>query len=381
MKQFLHQHLISLLVVIALVGLATLFVVRLQEEAGDSSGGAGGAPVPVVVTQVVTSTFVDSLQAVGSTRANESIELTANVSDRIDRILFREGAQVEAGQLLVEMNAAEVRADLAEAEALLKDQRRQLERLERLVATNSAAQSQRDEQQARTEAAVARVDALRARVADREIRAPFAGRLGLREVSPGAHIAAGTMITTLDDIQPIKLDFSVPESFLASLSVGARVQTHTSAWPDENFSGEVIQISPRVDPVSRAVTMRAELPNDEQRLRPGMLMLVNLIREQRDGLMVPESALSPRGDRQFIYRIRDGQAEEVAVTVGARRPGMAEILTGLELGDTVVIEGAMRLRPGREVQVREAVDAVSWVESRTRRQTRAADVDDLEAGG
>lgn len=381
MKQFLQQHLISLLMGLVVVILSIGFVLRLQEETASSQGGGSGpSAVPVVVTEVVAATFADNLQAVGSTRANESIELTANVSDRIDRILFQEGEQVEAGQLLVEMNAAEVRADLAEAEALLQDHRRQLQRLEQLLATNSAARSQRDEQQARTEAAAARVDALQARVAEREIRAPFAGRLGLREVSQGARIASGTMITTLDDVQPIKLDFTVPESFLASLQVGALVRARTAAWPDETFNGEVVQISPRVDPVSRAVTIRAQIPNDDQRLRPGMLMLVDLVRAEREGLMVPESALNPRGDRQFIYRLRDGVAEEVQVTIGARRPGMAEVLTGLQVGDQIVIEGAMRLRPGREVRIREEVDAVAWVESRTSRHRDASQRNQEEGG-
>lgn len=373
MKQFLQQHLISLLMGVVVIALAIGFYLRLQEESAGAGGGGGaaGSAVPVVVTEVTVARFADSLQAVGSTRANESIELTANVSDRIDRILFREGQQVETGQLLVEMNAAEARAELAEAEVLLQDHRRQLDRLDRLVATNSAAQSQRDEQQARTDAAVARVEALRARVADREIRAPFAGRLGLREVSPGAHISAGTMITTLDDIQPIKLDFSVPEGFLATLREGAALRARTAAWPDETFAGEVVQISPRVDPVSRAVTIRAEIANDELRLRPGMLMLVDLIRAERDGLMVPESALNPRGDRQFVFRLDGDRAEEVEVQVGARRPGMAEILSGLQQGDRIVIEGGMRLRPGREVRVRDEVEAVGWVESRLPRHSRS----------
>lgn len=365
MKQFLEQHVISLLIAVVLLALAAAVVLRVQQQGGEAGGGPGaGAGVPVVVASVVEAPFVDSLQAVGSTRANESIEITANVSDRIERILFEEGEQVTAGQLLVQMNAAEERAQLAEALANLSDQRQQFERLDRLVATNSASRSQRDEQKARMEAAEARVEAIRARIDEREIRAPFAGQLGLRQVSPGARIASGTMITTLDDIQPIKLDFSVPEGFLAALATGAIIRSRTAAWPDRTFEGRVTQISPRVDPVTRAVAIRAELPNDDRLLRPGMLMLVDLVRDERQGLMVPEGALTPRGERQYVFRIRDGRAEQVEVRVGSRRPGVAEITSGLRVGDVVVVEGAMRLRGGSEVTIQHEIDALALLPDR-----------------
>ncbi len=366
MKQFLEQHVISILLGAVLIALTVAVLWRLQEES--NQGGAargGGGPVPVVTSEVVSAPFVDTLQAVGSTRANESIEITANISDRIERILFREGEQVEAGQLLVVMNSAEERAQLAEALANLSDQRQQFERLDRLVATNSAALSQRDEQKARLEAAEARVGAIRARLEEREIRAPFAGQLGLRQVSPGARIASGTMITTLDDVQPIKLDFSVPEGFLSVLHDGASIRGRTAAWPDQVFEGKVIQISPRVDPLTRSVAIRAEIPNDERRLRPGMLMLVDLVRDERMGLMVPESALSPRGDDQFVFRIRDGKAEQVRVTVGSRLPGIAEITSGLSEGDVVVAEGGLRLRSGNEVNVQREIDALALMPDRS----------------
>lgn len=360
MKQFFLQHIISLLLIAIFVALGVAVYLRLAEDDASGQGRPGGSgPVPVVVAEVVEAPFVDSLQAVGSTRANESIEITANVSDRIERILFAEGDRVEAGQLLVVMNSAEERAQLAEAEANLSDQRQQFERLDRLVATNSAAISQRDEQRARMEAAAARVQAIQARLDELEIRAPFAGQLGLRQVSPGARIASGTTITTLDDVQPIKLDFSVPETFLAVLQAGAAVRSRTAAWPDREFQGRVTQVSPRVDPVTRAVAIRAEIPNQEGLLRPGMLMLVDLVRDERQGLMVPEAALSPRGERQYVFRLRDDRVEQVEVTVGSRRPGIAEITSGLSRGDVVVVEGGMRLRPGSEVNVQREIDALA----------------------
>ncbi len=380
MKQFLQQHVVSILMGVVVVALTVAVFLRVQEEQQQAQGGGGGArgggATPVVVSEVVAAPFVDTLQAVGSTRANESIEITANISDRIERILFTEGEQVEAGQLLVVMNSAEERALLTEALANLDDQRQQFERLDRLVATNSAARSQRDEQKARMDAAAARVEGIRARLEEREIRAPFPGQLGLRQVSPGARIASGTMITTLDDVQPIKLDFSVPETFLSALNVGATILARTAAWPDRLFEGTLTQISPRVDPITRAVAMRAEMANDERLLRPGMLMLVDLVRDERRGLMVPEGALSPRGEEQFVYRIRDDRAEEVRVTVGSRRPGIAEITGGLERGDIVVVEGSMRLRQGATVTIQREIDALALV-----RDVRQNDEGGSEAGG
>lgn len=374
MKQFLQQHVISVLLASVVIGLGVAVYLRLADD-GPAQAGRGSAAVPVVVSTVVQAPFLDSLQAVGSTRANESIEITANVSDRIEQILFEEGEWVSAGQLLVIMNSAEERAQLAEAEANLSDQRQQFERLDRLVATNSAAISQRDEQRARMEAAVARVQAIRARLNELEIRAPFAGQLGLRQVSPGARIASGTMITTLDDVQPIKLDFSIPETFLSTLAAGAVIRSRTAAWPDRTFEGRVTQISPRVDPVTRAVAIRAEVPNDESLLRPGMLMVVDLVRDERQGMMVPESALSPRGEDQFVFRIRDGVAEQVRVTVGSRRPGIAEVTSGLNVGDTVVVEGGLRLRSGSAVTVQREVDALALLPVTQRSSEEGTEID------
>ena len=336
---------------------------------GQTSERQGPPPTPVVVARVVEAPFLDTLQAVGTATANESLEITANASDRISRIAFREGDVAEAGQILVELDTSEEEAELAEAIANLDDARRQFERFDALVATNSAALSQRDEQKARVDAAAARVEVIRARIADREVRAPFAGLLGLREVSPGALVGPDDRITTLDDIATIKLDFSVPENFLSALRRDALIRAQTVAYPGEIFDGRVSNISPRVDPLTRSVAIRAEIPNEDLRLRPGMLLTVDLVKDRRDGMMVPEGALIPQGDRQFLFRVVDGSAERTEVRIGARRPGIVEIVDGLLPGETVVVEGGLRLRPGAPVRIAREIDALALVPEEARVDT------------
>jgi membrane fusion protein (multidrug efflux system) len=265
----------------------------------------------LAVARVVVAPFTDSLQAVGSAVANESVEITATVTDRVTAISCEEGELARAGQVLVQLDTAEEEAELAEAVANLDDQRRQLSRLDALVATNSASRAQRDELRARVEAAQARVQGVRARIADRTIVAPFTGLVGLREVSQGALVTAGGRITTLDEIEPLRLDFSIPENFLSSLHPGAVVRARTVAYPDRDFRGLVAHISPRVDPLTRSVAVRAELPNEARLLRPGMLLGVDLGREQR-------LAASHHLDR-VDERVAVGALEEKAGGAGTQR--------------------------------------------------------------
>jgi len=326
-------------------------------EADASAPARRGGATPVVVSAVARAPFEDTLAAVGTAGADESILVTATVADRVVEILFEEGDFVDAGAVLLRLDAVEERAALAEARANLDDQRQQLARLDALVETNATAQSLRDEQAARVAASEARVDGALARLADREIRAPFAGVLGRRAVSLGAQVSPGSVITTLDDVDPIKLEFSIPESFLTALRVGAEVTARSAAYGDAPFVGEVTFLSPRVDPVTRAVAVRAAIANEDRRLRPGMLLTVDLVRDARESLMVLESALVPRGSTQQVYRVRDGVADTVPVTLGVRRPGIVELTGGVAEGDLLVIEGAARLRPGAPVRVVETVTA------------------------
>ncbi|MDZ7824851.1 MAG: efflux RND transporter periplasmic adaptor subunit [Gammaproteobacteria bacterium] len=381
MIELLKRHALSLLFAVGVLVLALFVFLRVQEVRAPDAARQGSGPTPVVVADVIRAPFLDTLQAVGTAAANESVEITASVSDRVESLTFREGELAEAGQVLVQLDTREEEAELAEALANLDDQRRQFERLDALVATNSAALSQRDEQKSRMDAAAARVEVIRARIADRTLRAPFSGLVGLREVSPGALVSPGARITTLDDLQPLKLDFSIPESFLTILRPGAVIRARTIAYPGQVFEGRVAHISPRIDPVTRSVAIRAELPNEDRLLRPGMLLTLDLVRDRRQGLMVPEAALIPEGDRQYLYRLVDGTVERIEVGIGARRPGIVEITRGLEEGDRVVVEGALRLRPGVEVRIQREIDARTLIAEEDRQALRLpTDADPAVAG-
>ncbi len=322
---------------------------------GNNGGSAGGPPAGfggmgggalVVLEAVEYERLANEIEAIGTVRALESVTLTPKVSDTVSAIHFEDGDLVEAGTILLELTNREEQALLAEAQANLEDGRRQLRRLEELVQQGSVPVSQVDEARSRVDAQEARLEALLARLDDRLIRAPFDGALGFREVSQGTLVSPGTAITTIDDISSIRLEFSVPEVFLGVLAPGQRVVARSAAYPDETFEGEISSIGSRVDPVSRAATVRARIPNDELRLRPGMLMTLRLVTAERDALVVPERAVTQIDTRAFVYVANDGIAEQRTVRLGDRQPGRVEILDGLEAGEEIVTDGVIRVRPG-----------------------------------
>lgn len=306
--------------------------------------------VPVVTAAVGPETITDRVEAVGTTRASDSIDVTARVSNVITEIGFREGARVEQGQVLARLESSEARANLAEAEANLAEIRTQYERTRELIESNAVSRSVLDQQAAQMKSAQARVDAARAALADHTIRAPFAGRVGLRRVSVGTLVTPGTVITTLDHVSDMELDFAVPEAFLATIAPGQAVTARSIAFPDETFTGVVESIDTRIDPVTRTVNVRARIGNEEGRLRPGMFMTVLLEKNAREALMVPELALVPEGDSKFVFVVQDGQAIQREVRIGTRRPGKVEIIDGLEPGEEIVVEGTQSLRHGTNVR-------------------------------
>jgi membrane fusion protein (multidrug efflux system) len=320
------------------------------------AGARGGRPaqraVPITVETVSEQPFADEVEAIGTTRANESVTITAKVTDKISRINFTDGERVEKGALLVELTNDEQAAQLAEAKADRTEARAQLQRLEDLAEQNTVAASQLDESRARYSIASARLEAIVARLEDRVIRAPFDGVLGFRQISPGTLVTPGTAITTLDDVSTLKLDFNVPELFLGAISIGDEVVAASPAYRDEQFTGTVAGIDSRVDEVTRSVTIRAQLPNPTGALRPGMLMTVSLATAQRTALSVPESAVVPTNREPYVYVIGDELvAQRRTVTIGQRASGRVEILTGLEAGERVAVLGLVSLRPGVPVTI------------------------------
>jgi membrane fusion protein (multidrug efflux system) len=306
----------------------------------------------VIVSEVQRLPFPLTIESLGTAHANESVELRPLASQRIVKILFEEGEQVEAGRVLVELQSAEARADVASAKATLSDSVSQLRRAQQLFETKAVSASELDRRVTRRDADQAALDAAHARFADTRVSAPFAGVLGLRRVSLGSYVTPETVITTLDDTQTIKLDFSVPETVLARIAPGLPVRARSAAWPGSVFEGVVASVDTRVDVISRTLKVRARVPNEDGRLRPGMFLTVDLLRDDVTALVVPEGALVPEHNRQFVLVVGEGdEVERREVETGRRRPGLVEVRSGLSAGEVVVVEGTQKAIPGRTVRV------------------------------
>ncbi len=338
---------------VGLLGLTLALLAGCAEDAAGPSGRAdpGGRGPTLVVTAAAEPRIIRAeVEAIGTARANESVVITAKVTDTVSKVRFDDGGLVEAGDVLLELTNREETALLAEAKANVDDARTQLQRLENLLAQRTVPVSQVDEARARFAAAEARYQSVVARLADRLIRAPFGGLLGFRQVSEGTLITPGTAITTLDDVSIIKLDFSLPEIYLNLLHPGMELAARSVAYPERTFEATVRTIDSRVDPVTRAATVRAHIDNAEMLLRPGMLLTVRLVTAQREALMVPEDALVQRGDEVFVYTVADGHADIREVRHGDRYRGWVEITDGLGPGELVITEGVIKVRPGAPVR-------------------------------
>ncbi|KGQ18418.1 RND family efflux transporter MFP subunit [Lysobacter dokdonensis DS-58] len=337
---------------IAALALATALAGCGKDQAAASNRGKDGGNAPVIVTTTVLkpSTFADSIVAIGTARAADSITVTAKVSEIVQAVHFDSGDEVAKGAVLVTLSGQQQQAALAQAEAAAKESQQLYARQQELARQQLIATSQLDTQRATRDQALAQVNQVRAQLSDRSIRAPFGGVLGIRQVSPGALVTPGTAIATLDDLSHMYVDFPVPEAALAQLATGQQVFGRTAAYPDKRLTGTVTTVEARVDPATRSVTVRADFPNADRALRPGMLVNVELQRAQRTALLVPEIAVVQVGNRTFVYRAKtDGSVEQVDVQVGTRTGGQAEIVKGIGAGDRIVVDGTGKLRPGAKI--------------------------------
>ena len=333
----------------------TLLLVTLSagcSQESDSNRQAGGPRVARVITQrVELQPMIDEIQALGTAHANESIDIQPRIASLIERIAFREGQLVGKGDLLVELEDNEIVAGLALAEASLSESRSLYNRSQSLADSQAISASSLEGLVAQVRVDEARVEAARARLDNTVIRAPFAGRIGLRRVSPGSLVNNQTVITTLDDVSRIKLDFSVPETFLTVVSEDMRIVARSLVYPGRVFPGIVASIDTRLDPVSRSVKVRAIIPNPDEALKPGMFLTVDLQRDRGEVLLAPEQAIVPEGTAQYVFVVTDGVAEKRAVQLGRRVPGFVAIDSGISAGEAIVTEGTHKVRDGSEVEV------------------------------
>jgi len=362
--RFLTRHPLSVFFAVAIValGAAVFTKVQKQDEAVAMARSGPAAERLVAVSPVTRQVLTDRVESVGTAYANESVNLTAKVSDTISRIAFQDGELVEEGQVLVELTNASEAARLAEAQANADEAQRQYERLQTLLANNLISGTDLDAARTRAETAQARLEGVIVDMRDRLIRAPFTGVLGFRNVSEGSLVSPNTVITTLDDISVIKLDFTIAEVYLADLGIGQKVSARSIVYDDLVFEGEVQVVGSRIDPVTRSVAVRAHIDNSSGMLRPGMLLTVSLALDSTEVTVVPENALIPSGGRQYAFVLgSDNVVSQVEVQIGRRRPGLVEVMNGLEPGQLVVTEGLTQLRPGQTVSVSNLPDVRTGV--------------------
>jgi len=321
----------------------------------------------VIAVKVAKGRIADRIEALGTLSANESVILTANITETVTGIFFEDGQLVERGTLLVDLRDDEEQALLQEVTSRAAEAKRQYDRIQPLQKGGAAPTALIDEKLREYETAKAQVLLLEARLQNRKIIAPFSGVLGLRNISVGALVSPGFAVVSLDDISVMKLDFTVPSIFLQSIAIGQKVIANARDLPEQEFSGEVASISSRVDPVTRSMVVRALIPNPQRSLRPGLLMTVNLFRDEREAILLPEESIVAEGEKKFVYIIdgteQSGLLVKREVLTGAREPGKVEILSGVEVGEKVVIHGTVRARAGLKVHITGYKDESTSVKS------------------
>ena len=336
--------------------LAAAFALALFASACTDSAPAARAataaarPIPVVTQPARIEPMGVEIEAVGTTQANESVEVTSKASNTVTAIRFQEGEEVDRGTVLVEMDDVQARAALAEAQALLARSKSQYQRSRDLQSRQALSLADLELVEASLKADEARVAAAQARLDDTVIRASFRGRTGFKHVSVGSFVSPGTMITTLDDTSVIKLDFTVPETYLFVLRRGLPVTAAAAGLPGRTFTGAVTNMDSRVDPVTRSVIVRAELDNSDGLLRQGMFMTVALQGEVTPTLLVPEEALVPERGKAYVFVVRDNVVQRREVRTGKRKPGYVEIVDGVAEHERVVVDGTQHVRDGSAVK-------------------------------
>lgn len=303
----------------------------------------------VKVHTIENEEFEVVVEALGTAKANESVLITTQTSDIVQKIYFDDGDIVESGKLLVQLNDNEEKARLAALDVNFQEALRQLKRISDLAKKNAASEQLLDEQQAKVKVLKAEMNVSKVQLGKLSVTAPFSGVLGVRLVSEGAFVRPGETITTLDDLYIVKVDFDIAESHLASVALGQKIRATSVAYPEQIFEGKITSIASRVDPLTRSVQIRASINNQNFKLRPGMLLQILLQKQVLNTLILPEVALVPIEDKQFVFVVKGDQVSFTEVKVGQRKPGIVQVISGLQVGDIVVTEGTLKLRDGSKV--------------------------------
>lgn len=309
----------------------------------------------VEAVKLKRQTLRDQIEALGSLKSNDSVQITSKVTDTISAIHFTDGMRVQKDDILVEMTSTQEKALMSEALATLREARKQLNRVKNLMDSGAISKSLFDQRQREYDTAKARLDAVKSQLGDRTISAPFSGVVGLRNISTGMLIRPGDLITTLNDDSVMKLDFDIPSLYLSQIEQGLEISATTDVYKEKVFSGKISGISNQVNPLTRSVTVRAIIENPDNLLKQGLLMKVHIFSNQRETLVIPEEAVLSQANKVFIIKANKKnnafEAQKVEVKLGAKYPGKVEITEGVSEGDIVVIRGAFKLNSGDAIEI------------------------------
>lgn len=305
----------------------------------------------VQITKVVKENYALDLDAIGTVRAFESADISTNVTEAVTGLFFKDGDFVKKGTLLASLSDDEEQAMLASARATLSEEEREIDRLKNLVKDGAAPEARLEERKTLADIAKQKIREAEAKMADRQITAPFDGWLGLRRISVGALVSPGTIIASIDKIDVVNIDFAVPETYLDGVAPGTSIVARASANSSKDFKGTLAQMDTRIDAVTRSIMARAEVPNPDRVLKPGMLVMVKLALEPRASLSIPERTLVPVGAKKCVFTLAGEKAKRVEVETGRRKPGYVEVTKGLTEGQVVITDGLVGLLDNAAVMV------------------------------
>jgi membrane fusion protein (multidrug efflux system) len=312
---------------------------------------SGPTAVRVQVVGVEPRTLTERLSTTGTVRANEDVELVVEIAGKVSGIHFREGSRVRAGQLLLEIDDTQLRAERERAAHRVSLAERSEARQRRLLDDGLTSQEEYDFAQSELNVLRAEQALVEARLVKTKIHAPFAGVIGLRDVSVGSYLTPQTRIATLQDVNPVKVDFSVPEKYVGHLRAGASIQFRTKG-SEEPHTGTIVAVEPLVDTETRSLTVRATSPNPRGILVPGAFADVEIVVRRIEGaLAVPNRAVIPELGGKKVFVVEEGQAQPRPVETGLRTADLVEVTEGLEPGDRVIVTAIQRMRPGAPVEV------------------------------
>lgn len=313
----------------------------------------------VIILDSFKQEISNKVEALGTAKANESIEITSTATETIKEINFEDGQKVRKGDVIAILDRDAEMAQLSAAKERLKEEQRELKRLESLLKSKAVSRREFDERKTSLQVTKEEINQIQAEINERTLIAPFDGEVGVRRLSVGALVQPGEVITTLDDISQIKLDFTVPAVNLSKLKVGLPVYAETEALKDMVYRGRIQSVNTRVDPVTRSVLVRAIISNEDGAIKPGLLMKVTLLENQRMALMVPEESILQRQDYHFLFIVDDNNiVEKRKVEIGIRQPGLVEITSGLLEGEDIIVRGINSVRDGQKVRIKDTWERI-----------------------